>query len=127
MTTKTLVILSAGIEMATGLILVAVPAFVGRALLGTDLSGSGVAVARLAGVGLFSLGLACWPGQIDLNPHTTRALVVYNLLAAVYLGYLRIGGGFVSYLLWPACILHALLTILLVVQNNREARPRYLG
>jgi hypothetical protein len=44
--------------------------------------------------------------------HRTRfhawALFIYNLLAAPYLGYLRVEGGFVSYLLWPACVLHVL-------------------
>jgi hypothetical protein len=39
-------------------------------------------------------------------------LFSYNLLAALYLGYLRIGGGFVSYLLLPACVVHALLAFL---------------
>jgi hypothetical protein len=127
MTTRTLVALSAGIEMATGVALIAVPGFVGRALLGQELSGAGIAVARVAGIGLLSLGLACWPGQNDGTPHAARALFVYNLLAALYLGYLRVGGGFVSYLLWPASALHAVLTILLAVQNKRGTRPGYLG
>jgi hypothetical protein len=127
MTARTLVVLSSAIEMATGLALIARPAFVGRALLGTDLSAPGIAVARVAGLGLFSLGLACWPGQHDITPQTARALLIYNLLAALYLGYLRVGGGFVSYLLWPASILHAVLTILLAVQNKRGSRPGYLG
>jgi hypothetical protein len=127
MTTRTLVVLSAAIEMATGAALIVDPSFVGRALLGQDLSGAGVAVARVAGLGLLSLGLACWPGNADITPHTERALFVYNLLAALYLGYLRIGGGFVSYLLWPASILHAVLTILLAVQHKRGTRPGYLG
>ena len=127
MTTRTPVILSAAIEMATGIALLAVPGVVGRALLGTDLSLPGIAVARLTGIGLFSLGLACWPGQNDVTPHAVRALLVYNLLATIYLGYLRVGGGFVSYLLWPACILHAVLTLLLLVPNKRGNRPGYLG
>lgn len=127
MTTRTLVVLSSGIEMATGLALIALPGLVGRALLGIELSASGLAVARLAGIGLFSLGMACWPGQQDVTSQAARALLVYNLLAALYLGFLRIGGGFVSYLLWPACILHAVLTILLVVQSRGQSRPKYLG
>jgi hypothetical protein len=116
MTTRTVVLLSAAIEMATGIVLFAVPGLAGRVLLGVDLSGPGIAVTRLTGIGLFSLGLACWPGQDDVTPHTARALFVYNFLAALYLGYLRVGGGFVSYLLWPACILHAALTLLLAVR-----------
>ena len=127
MTTRALMVLSAAIEMATGIALIVVPSLVGRALLGQDLSGAGIAVARVAGIGLLSLGLACWPGQADITPPTERALLVYNLLAAVYLGYLRVGAGFVSYLLWPACILHVVLTILLAVQHKRGTQPAYLG
>jgi hypothetical protein len=127
MTTRALMVLSAAIEMATGIALIVVPSLVGRALLGQDLSGAGIAVARVAGIGLLSLGLACWPGQADITPSTERALLVYNLLAAVYLGYLRVGEGFVSYLLWPACILHVVLTILLAVQHKRGTHPAYRG
>lgn len=127
MRTRVLVVLSVGIEIATGVALIAVPGFAGRALLGADLPAAGIAVARLAGLGLFSLGIACWPGGNETTPQAARALFIYNLLAALYLGYLRAGAGFVSYLLWPACVLHALLTILLAIQHKRETRPEYLG
>lgn len=118
MTTSRLVMLSAAIETATGIALIADPGLVARVLLGTGLSSSGIAVGRVAGFGLLSLGLACWPSGDDATASATRALFIYNLLAALYLGYLRVGGGFVSYLLWPACVVHALLALLL-------ARPAY--
>src|SRR5271165_4523291 len=118
MTTRTLVMLSAAIEAATGVALIADPDFVARLLLGVGLSDSGIAVGRVGGFGLLSLGLACWPRGDDVTAHATWALFTYNLLAALYLGYLRVGGGFVSYLLWPACGVHALLTLLF-------ARPAY--
>src|SRR5271167_4803427 len=106
MNTKTLAQVSAAIEAATGVALIAVPDWVARLLLGAELSAGGGAVARVAGFALLALGLACWPGGDAATPQATRALVAYNLLAGLYLGYLRVGGGFVSYLLWPACILH---------------------
>ena len=118
MTTRTVVLVSAAIEVATGIALIADPDFVARLLLGVSLSDSGIAVGRLAGLGLLSLGLACRPGGDDATPQVLGALFTYNLLAALYLGYLRVGGGFVGYLLWPACALHALLALLL-------ARPAY--
>jgi hypothetical protein len=113
--TRTLIILSATIEVATGVALIAVPALIVRVLLGAGLSDSGIAVARLAGIALLCLGLACWPNQPAI-----RALFTYNLLAAFYLGYLRVGGDFISCLLWPACAVHAVISLLL-------ARPAYLG
>ncbi len=98
--------------------MIADPDFVARLLLGVGLSNTGIAVGRLAGLGLLSLGLACRPGGDDASTQALVALFIYNLLAALYLGYLRVGAGFVSYLLWPACVLHALLALLL-------ARPAY--
>ena len=118
MTTATLARFSAAIEAATGLALIAAPGFVARLLLGTGLSGSGVAVARVAGFGLLSLALACWPDTGDVTSSVIRALLAYNLLAALYLGYLRASGEFVSFLLWPACVLHALLALLLARPAN---------
>jgi len=118
MTTGTLSKLSAAIEVVTGVLLIASPGLVARILLSAPLADPGVAVGRLCGVALLSLGLACWPNASATTAQATRALFTYNLLAAFYLGYLRVGAGFVSYLLWPACVLHALLAALL-------ARPFY--
>jgi hypothetical protein len=36
-----------------------------------------------------------------------------NLLAALYLGYLKITGGFASTLLWPTCALYAVIALLM--------------
>jgi hypothetical protein len=120
MDTRRLVTLSAAIETATGLALIAAPGLVTRLILGSGLSDSGIAVARLTGIALLCLGLACWPsGDVAVVP-TVRALFTYNLLAALYLGYLRVGGGFVSHLLLLACFVHALLASLL-------ARPASAG
>jgi hypothetical protein len=113
MTPKKLVIVSATIELATGLALIADPGLVVLVLLGTDLSGGGTALGRVAGVALLALGMACWPRADDATAQITWALFTYNFLVAIYLIYLRTDGGFVSYLLWPACVLHALLALLL--------------
>jgi hypothetical protein len=120
MNTRMLVIVSAAIEAATGVALIAVPELVARLLLGAELSGGGIAVARVAGFGLLSLAVACSPTADDASPQAARALFVYNLMAGLYLGYLRAGGGFTGYLLWPACVLHVLVALLL-------ARPAYEG
>ena len=59
---KRLLMLAALGEAGTGLALLLVPALVGRLLLGTELVGVAVPVARVAGIALLALGLACWPG-----------------------------------------------------------------
>ena len=50
-------------EAATGVALIVVPSLVARLLLGTGLSGVAIAVGRVAGISLLSLGIACWPGK----------------------------------------------------------------
>ena len=58
-----LLTLTAVIEAATGLALIAVPAVVVRLLLGSEISGAGIPLGRVAGFGLLSLGVACWPSR----------------------------------------------------------------
>ena len=58
-----LLTLSASIEAATGVALMAVPSVVVRLLLGGEISGASIPIGRVAGFGLLSLGVACWPGR----------------------------------------------------------------
>ena len=74
-------------EAATGVVLMADPSLVARLLLGAELSGVAVAVGRVAGIGLLSLGLACWPGKETTRP-ALGAMATYNLLVTCYLLYL---------------------------------------
>ena len=118
MSTRLLVLMSSTIEAATAVALILVPELVAGVLFGTELSAAGIAVARVAGFGLLSLAIACWPRVDEVAAQSIRGLFVYNLLAGLYLGYLRVGGGFSGFLLLPACVLHLLLAILF-------ARPAY--
>jgi hypothetical protein len=127
MTTRTLVVLDSALEVATGVALIARPSLVVRVLLGAGLSGGGIAVGRVAGLALLSLGLACWPSADGASAQATWALFTYNLFVALYLGHLRVGGGFLSYLLWPAFALHALLTLLLARPAFERTRQERLS
>jgi len=118
MTTRTLAVAGAALEAATGIILFTDPRLVVGLLIGASLSSGGVAVGRVCGIGLFSFGLACWPSRTALTTQATSALFTYNLLSSLYIAYLGFNDGFGAYLLWPACILHASLALLL-------ARPAY--
>jgi hypothetical protein len=80
-----LLTLTAIIEAATGLALMAVPAVVVRLLLGGEISGAGIPLGRVAGFGLLALGMACWPGR-DPTGNTApafRAMLTYNSLATL--------------------------------------------
>jgi hypothetical protein len=125
-TTRKLTISAAAIEAATGAALIADPGFVVRLLIGAGLTGGGIAIGRVCGFALLSLGLACWPSAVGIA-QAGAALFTYNLLTALYLGYLGAVGGYSGELLWPACVLHALLAILLVGSASEAIRRRSLG
>jgi hypothetical protein len=116
MTDGKLLLSSASIlEIVTGLALIVVPAYFVNLLVSLELFGAGLLVGRLCGIGLLSLGLACWPVSADRGPggniNSLRAMLTYNFLAAAYLAYLRLGRDLTGVLLWPAVIVHTLFAI----------------
>ncbi len=94
-------------EAVTGLALLIAPALVGQLLLGEPLAGVAIAVARVCGIALIALGIACWPGP------PLHGMLTYSALVTLYLAYLGLASGSTGVLLWPAAILHAILTALL--------------
>ena len=115
--------ITAILELATGLALMGVPSSVAQLLLGTGLSGVDVVLARVAGIALIALGIACWPGR-DSTRASSSAMLGYNLLVTVYFLYLGVRGEWVGILLWPAAGLHALLTTLLARERIAERKTR---
>jgi hypothetical protein len=94
-------------EAATGLALLIVPSLVGRLLLGEELTGIAIPVARVAGIALIALGVACWPGPPRVG------MLTYSAAVTLYLAYLGVAGGLSGILLWPAVVLHTVLSVLL--------------
>src|ERR1700757_4027555 len=95
-------------EAATGAALIVVPSLVGRLLLGAELTGVSIPVSRVLGIALLALGVCCWPGSTPLC-----GMLTYGELVTVYLAYVGVVVGFTGILLWPAVVVHALLTVLL--------------
>jgi hypothetical protein len=112
---KHLLALTAVIEAATGLALLAVPAFVVKLLLGEDISGAGIPLGRVAGVALLALGITCWLAGGDTQSRAARgllkAMLIYNLGVAIVLAVAGIQSHFVGIALWPAVILHAVMSV----------------
>jgi hypothetical protein len=104
---KKALIFAAVAEAATGLALMIVPSLVGQLLLGEELTGVAIPVARVAGIALIALGIACWPGPPLVG------MLTYGTIVALYLAYLGFAGGLTGVLLWPAVALHVVLSILL--------------
>ena len=114
------------VEGVTGLGLIAIPGTVAKLLLGSDLPEIGAVTARVAGIALVAVALGCWLGRKDPVGFAALAtLLVYNALVAIYLGWLGLVGVFVGPLLWPAVIVHAVVTALLVIAiwQSTVARP----
>ena len=86
-----------------------VPSLVAWLLLGEELTGVAVAIARVAGIALVGLGLARWPGPPLLG------MLTYSTLVALYLAYVGVAGGLTGVFLWPAVALHAMLSVFLVI------------
>jgi hypothetical protein len=82
-------------------------------LLGAELSGVAIPVARVTGI---ALGIACWPGP------PRAGMSIYSGAVAVYLAYVGFAGGMTGVLLWPALVLHAVLAVLLVRESTRFKR-----
>ncbi len=121
-TTKRVLVLAAVGEAATGAALLIVPSLVGQLLLGEELAGVAIPVARVAGIALIALGVACWPGT------PLAGMLTYSAAVTLYLAYAGIAGGFAGILLWPAVVLHGVLTVLLARalfarEKTADAKP----
>jgi hypothetical protein len=105
---KGVLVFAAVSEAATGLALLVVPSLVGQLLLGTELTGVAATVARVAGIALIALGVACWPGTPLVG------MLTYSAAVTLYLAYLGFAARLSGALLWPAVLLHVILAALLV-------------
>ena len=108
---KKLLAFAAIAEAATGMALIVLPFLAGRLLLGTEFSGVAIVAGRVAGIALIALGVACWP--YGPGARALYGMLTYSALVTLYLLYVAIGGEWTGLLLWPAVLLHALLTVLL--------------
>ncbi len=92
---KKLLAFAAIVEIATGLGLMVDPRFVVSLLVGANRLVEEIPMGRLPGIAIFALGLACWPsGQhAESGSPAFSAMLVYNVLIALFLVYLYMIGG----------------------------------
>ena len=115
---KKVLTVAAVVEVATGMALLIVPSLVGRLLFGTEFTGVANPAARVTGIALLALGVGCWPGGTALC-----GMLTYGALATLYLAYLGVIGEWVGPLLWPAVVLHGILTVLLALAYFQSRPP----
>jgi hypothetical protein len=113
---------SAFVEAGTGVALLVAPALVLPLLIGSAAAEAWLPLGRCFGIALLALAVACWPARTPGGGLPAfRGLLSYNLLVALYLATLGAGGQWKGLLLWPAVVLHALITLALIVLWRRGA------
>jgi len=115
---RIVLVFAAVAEIVTGLALLIVPSLVGQLLLNEELADITIPVARVTGLALIGLGLACWPGPPVLG------MLVYSTLVMLYLAYIGFVDDFVGVFLWPAVLLHAGLSIFLAAYGWPQRRRK---
>ena len=115
MDTRTrLIALACLAEASAGLFVLVEPALFVQLMLTVELPAAGLALGRLAGIALLTLGVACWPSRGAPAGRTAGllAILLYNVVAAPYLAMVGVS-GMAGWLLWPAVAFHTLVAVLL--------------
>ena len=123
-TPRKILAFTAVVEVGTGLALMLDPAIVVKLLLGASASDAAMPLGRVAGVALIALGVACWPSRqrAEGGSPAFRAMLIYNVLIALYLAYLGTVEHQAGLLLWPGVALHAIVATLLLRARRDERR-----
>jgi hypothetical protein len=115
---KRVLVLAAVSEAATGAALLIVPSLVGQLLFGAELTSMAMTMARVTGIALIALGVACWPGPPRVG------MLIYSAVVTLYLAYVGFAGGVTGILLWPAVVLHVILTALLTRASTNDKETK---
>ena len=123
-TSRRILAFASAAEIGTGVGLLVAPAVVIALLLQGEISDLGLLVARVLGITLLALGLACWPKwrKPGGGSPALYGMLAYNGLVALFLGYvglvLRVAGS----LLWPSVVLHGVVALLLIWKRSEAGR-----
>jgi hypothetical protein len=114
--TRNLFIVAAAIEAGAGLSLLLSPAVPVSLLLGLPLdTPAGLAVGRVGGAALLSMGAACWLARNDEQNQAAigliAAMLLYNTAVVLVLAHAGLGLGVFGVGLWPTVLLHLALAV----------------
>ena len=112
--TSALLALTAALELATGVCLLAVPQVCLDLLLGIhETAAETMLISRFAGAALVAFGVAAWGGR-SYEPPSVALLVAalaYDVLAAALLAHAALSLHMFGIALWPGVVLHSALAI----------------
>jgi hypothetical protein len=101
------------LETVAGLGLLVDPAGGASALFGSSMQGPGVAIGRIGGGGLLSLGIACWLARktptAPASVGVAWAYLAYNVVTCVTVAWASVVPGGGSLLALGASVLHGVL------------------
>lgn len=128
MRAKELFLVTAVVEIATGLALLALPAMVLAALLGVQAAAEEtLVVSRITGAALLAIGVAGALARDDARSPAHRGLLIgfltYNVLAAALFAYAGLGVQMAGPALRPAVVLHTILAIWCVLCLRARPQP----
>ncbi|MCI0388188.1 MAG: hypothetical protein MOB07_05395 [Acidobacteria bacterium] len=118
---RVLAVTAAG-EAVTGIALLVSPPIVVHLLFGAEIAGAGIVMSRIAGIALIALGIACWPGA-DTTRSSSQAyggMLTYSALTTLCLAYVGLAGESTGKLLWPAAVVHVILTVVLALAWSKR-------
>jgi hypothetical protein len=116
MSARPLLTISAVIELGAGVAIATVPSAAASLLFGASLDAPvAEVVARVAGIALLSLGIACWLARPDEQSRTAigliTAMLFYNADVATLLAIAGMAINLSGPALWPAAFLHVAMAI----------------
>ena len=116
MKTRLLFIVTAVLESGIGLALLVSPALAVSILVGAPYETTADSVVgRVGGAALLALGAAAWQARNDEHSHAATGLVVsmllYNVAALLVLLYAGVGLRLSGTGLWPAVVIHAVMSL----------------
>jgi hypothetical protein len=111
-----LFVVTALLEVGTGLLLLSLPSIPFALLLGLgEAALEAVFIARIFGAALLAIGVACWLARSDQRSRAQTGLLVgvliYDVAAAALLIYAGLVLSMAGLALWPAVVLHSALAV----------------
>jgi len=105
-------------EAAFGALIFALPGLALELFFRSEPAAGAVIMTRIAGIALVGLGIACYPRG---SRQGLYGLLTYSVLIMIYLISAGMGGA-TGVLLWPGVVVHALLSVLLIVAARGATR-----
>jgi hypothetical protein len=112
--------MAACLEIVVGIALILDPGLACQLLFAAPLTGVGIPIGRFAGVGLLSLGVACWSTRATAAARgSILGLLVFNVATAMLLTWVGMTSSLRGIFLWPAVLLHGIIGAGLIWQYFR--------